>query len=73
MQKDQAETPKLKRLRRVQKSSTPEPVKKNTVDHITNVRAGSSHHRATMAPSDFASQQSKNFTLTSCYVEVLQS
>lgn len=76
MQKDQSETPKLRRLRRVQKASTPEPVKKNIVDHITNVRAGSSHHRATMAPSDFASQQSfpkKKITLDRTSISSMQS
>lgn len=58
MQKDQPETPKLRRVKRLQKTTTPELLRKNTtVDVTTNVRAGSSQHRATMVPSDFPLSQ----------------
>ncbi|KOX71876.1 hypothetical protein WN51_03021 [Melipona quadrifasciata] len=71
MQKDQSETPKLRRVRRLQKTTTPELLRRNTtVDITTNVRAGSSQHRATMVPSDFPLSQSKNSYLNCSDMEL---
>ncbi|KAK9310391.1 hypothetical protein QLX08_000367 [Tetragonisca angustula] len=77
MQKDQPETPKLRRVRRLQKATTPEVLRRNTTaDITTNVRASSSQHRTTMAPSDFSLSQNfpkKKFALDRTSVFPTQS
>ncbi|XP_017787769.1 PREDICTED: uncharacterized protein LOC108570420 [Habropoda laboriosa] len=58
MQKDHSDTPKSRRTTRVRNASTPELVKRNLADSTLNIHASSSHHRQTMAASDFTLPQS---------------
>lgn len=58
MQKDQPETPKLRRIRKPHVSTTPDLTEQHST--IATSRVGRKHHRSTMAPADFL--LSENFS-----------